>query len=396
MPGVLEGTRVLDMASMWATPLAGAYLADQGADVIKVEPIWGDNARRTFTSPPMANEESRAWPMVGRGKRGIALNISCPEGQEVIYRLVRTSDVLLTNFRLEAARRLGYDYETLQAINPRLVYVRVGAYGDSGPYAERRGYDRLLQALSGMMSQMVPDGPPLSAGVWAADMSTPWAVCYGICLALLDRERTGQGQTVETSLLHMALSMQAVDLVRAETESLSEAERNEYANQALFSPYQCRDGLWINLIVLSDGEFTSLCEALEAPHLSKDPMFAAPLDRAKSSQVLYELLSGLFATRTREEWLDALFRHDVPCAPTLSRNEVFGSSQISSNEMMVRLPHPEVGETEMVNVPVRLGDRPGKVWRRAPLLGEHTEEVLGEVGYSPEEIAAMKRNSTAR
>ena len=218
MPGVLEGIRVVDIASMWAAPLIGAYLADQGAEVIKVEPPWGDQARRTFSSPPLANGESRSWLVAGRGKRGVAVDISKPQGREIVYSLVRDSDVLITNLRPPVAQRLGYDYESLRAVNARLVFARVGAYGERGPYADKRGYDRLFQALSGMMRRSGPDGMPRNAGIWAADMSAPWAMCFGIVLALMDRERTGEGQEVSTSLLQMSMAMQAVDLVRADSE----------------------------------------------------------------------------------------------------------------------------------------------------------------------------------
>ena len=394
MPGVLEGVMVLDMASMWAAPLAGAYLADQGAEVIKVEPPSGDNARRTFSSAPMANGESRSWVVAGRGKRGIAVDIVRPEGQEIIFRLVKKSDVLLTNFRLAVARRLGYDYETLRRINPGLIYARVSAYGDKGPYAARRGYDRIFQALSGMMRQSDPDSPPLAAGVWAADMSSPWAACYGIALALLHRERTGKGQLVETSLLHMSLAMQAVDLVRAEGDSVGQKE--DYSNQALYQPYQCADGQWINIVVISDKEFEALCCAMEEPHLAKDPKFARALDRIKNGQVLYELLSGHFSTRPLHQWLEALQEHDVPCSPVLSRSEVFDSPQISANEFMARMEYPDVGSTEMVSVPVRLKERPGQITRRAPLLGEHTKEVLQEVGYTQDEVSSLFEKDIVR
>ncbi len=396
MTGVLEGIKVLDMASMWATPLAGAYLADQGADVIKVEPPWGDNARRTFSNQPMANGESRSWVVVGRGKRGIAVDIVRPEGREIILRLVKKSDVLLTNLRLAVAQRLGYDYEALRRLNPGLIYARVSAYGDKGPYATRRGYDRIFQALSGMMRQPAPDSPPVAAGVWAADMSSPWAVCYGVTLALLHRERTGKGQVVETSLLHMALAMQAVDMVRAEGERGSDGQGEDYSNQALYLPYQCSDGRWINIVVISDKEFEALCLALGEPHLTHDTKFTSALDRVKNGRVLYSLLSGLFSTRPLHQWLEALQQHDVPCSPVLSQDEVFDSPQVTANQFMTRMEYPDVGSTEMVSIPVQLKDQPGRVRRRAPTLGEHTKEVLEEVGYTPGEISALLEKGIVR
>ncbi|MEE9247772.1 MAG: CoA transferase [Dehalococcoidia bacterium] len=396
MSGVLEGIRVIDMASMWATPLAGAYLSDQGAEVIKVEPPWGDQARRTFSSRPMANGESRSWIMVGRGKRGIALDIACPEGREIVYRLVKNSDVLLTNFRAAVAHRLGYDYRTFHDLNPGLIYVRVNAYGDQGPYAERRGYDRLFQALSGMMRQPGPDQPPMAAGVWASDMSAPWAVCYGVALALLHRERTGEGQQIETSLLHMSLAMQAVDMVRVEREMQTEDPMESYANQALYLPYQCADGQWVNIVVISDREFEGLCRALEVSHLAKNPKFATALDRVRNGHILYEILSGVFSTLPLDHWLKLLQQHDVPCAPVLSRDQVFDSPQVQANRFMAKMEYPEVGATETVSIPLRLSGQPGGVKRRAPLLGEHTREVLAEAGCNAEEISRLFENGVVK
>ncbi len=391
MPGVLEGIRVLDIASMWAAPLIGAYLADQGADVIKVEPPWGDQARRTFSSPPLPNGESRSWLVAGRGKRGIAVDISKPEGKEIVYALVERSDVLITNFRPSVARRLGYDYESLREMNRGLVYAGVGAYGERGPYADKRGYDRIFQALSGMMRRSGPEGTPRNAGVWAADMSAPWAMCYGITLALMHREKTGEGQEVSTSLLQMSMAMQVVDLVRADSEVASGGESGEdYANQPLYLPYRCSDDEWVNIVVISDKEFQGLCEALDITHVLDDLRFSTPLGRIRHGDVLYQVLAGVFSTRPMGQWLKTLEEHDVPCAPVLNRSEVFNSPQVKANGFMAEAEYPGVGRAVMIDAPVRLGRMPGRVGERAPLLGEHTEEVLRSLGYSEERIKELK------
>ena len=392
MPGVLDGIRVLDIASMWAAPLIGAYLADQGAEVIKVEPPWGDQARRTFSTPPLPNGLSRSWLVAARGKRGIAVDIAKPQGKEIVYALVERTDVLITNFRPPVARRLGYDYESLKAVNRRLVYARVGAYGEKGPYAEKRGYDRIFQALSGMMRKSGPEGIPRNAGIWAADMSAPWAMCYGIALALMDREKTGEGQEVSTSLLQMSMAMQAVDLVRADSEMEAGGESGEdYANQPLYLPYQCSDGEWVNIVVISDKEFQGLCEALEIPDVLEDARFSTPLGRIQNGDVLFQVLSGVFSTRPLSEWLRILEEHDVPCAPVLSSNDVFNSPQIEANEFIAEVDYPGVGRTRMTNTPVRLSGKPGQVGARAPGLGEHTGQVLRELGYSAERIEELER-----
>ena len=392
MPGVLEGIKVIDIASMWAAPLIGAYLGDQGAEVIKVEPPWGDQARRTFSTPPLPNGLSRSWLVASRGKKGIAVDISKQEGKEIVYALVERSDVLITNFRPPVARRLGYDYESLRAVNKGLVYARVGAYGEKGPYAEKRGYDRIFQALSGMMRKSGPEGVPRNAGIWAADMSAPWAMCYGIALALMHREKTGEGQEVSTSLLQMSMAMQAVDLVRADSEVRSGGgSGEEYTNQPLYLPYQCSDGEWVNIVVITDKEFRGLCEALEIPDILEDARFSTPLGRIQNGEVLFQVLAGVFSTRPLSEWLSILEEHDVPCAPVLDANDVFDSPQIEANGFMAVLDYPGVGRARMIDTPVRLSGNPGEVGARAPGLGEHTESVLKELGYSTERIGELER-----
>ena len=392
MPGVLEGIKVIDIASMWAAPLIGAYLADQGAEVIKVEPPWGDQARRTFSTPPLANGLSRSWLVAGRGKRGVAVNISKPEGKKIVYALVERSDVLITNFRPSVAQRLGYDYETLRAINRGLVFARVGAYGERGPYAGKRGYDRIFQALSGMMRKSGPEGAPRNAGIWAADMSAPWAMCYGIALALMHREKSGDGQEVSTSLLQMSMAMQAVDLVRADSEMGSgEESGEEYANQPLYLPYECSDGEWVNIVVITDKEFRGLCEALEILDVLEDVRFSTPLGRIQNGEVLFQVLAGVFSTRPLSEWLEILEGHDVPCAPVLGASDVFDSPQVEANGFMAEVDYPGVGRTRMINAPVRLNGTPGEVGTRAPGLGEHTEQVLNELGYSEGRIGELER-----
>ena len=394
MPGVLEGVKVLDLASMWAIPLAGAYLADQGAEVIKVEPRGGDNARRTFSSSPMPNDESRSWIIVGRGKRSIAVDIGRPEGKEIVHRLVKWCDVVLNNFRLEGARRLGYDYESLRRINPSLIYARLSAFGDEGPFAGRRGYDRLFQAMSGMMRQTSPDSPPIASGVWASDMSTPWAICYGVTLALLHRERTGKGQEIETSLLHMAMAMQAVDMVQLDAESSPQNGDMEYAHQALYLPYKCSDGKWIDIVIISDREFASLCHALGEPHLAEDERFTTALGRTKNSGLLRELLDGIFSIRPLDQWLAVLQENDVPCAPVVNRKNVLQSEQVKANNYGLTLDYPGIGKTEMVNIPLRIKSNPGKVRRRAPLVGEHSREILEEAGFSSSEVKELFSSGT--
>ena len=386
----LDGVRVVEVCQVWAGPGAGMYLADQGADVVKIEPLWGDDARRVLTQRPIAGGESRAYLVVNRNKRGMAVDIATPEGREIVYRLVEKADVFIHNFRPGVETRLGYDYETLGAKNPGLVYVDLAAYGKSGPYAGYRGYDLLFQALSGLLTKRrTPDGAPMSSGIWAADCSTPMAVAYGVALALLTRHKTGRGQRVDASLLHMALAMQSVDLVRVEHEE-PEATETDYSRQALYSPYRCSDDKYLILVVLNNDQFHQLCRALQLDHLIGDPRYGSNLDRAQNSLELYSLVEGILSTRTRDEWLQVLEQHDVPSMPILEREEVFQHPQIRENQMLTIIDHPQAGQVEMFNIPVRLSETPGSIRRPAPTLGQHTEEILKELGYDDGGITKLR------
>ncbi len=386
----LDGIRVVEVAQVWAAPGAGMYLADQGADVIKIEPVWGDDARRVFTQPPLPNGESRSFLPLNRNKRGMAVDISRSEGQEIVYRLVDRADVFIHNFRPGVEDRLGYDYETLSQRNPGLVYAAISAFGKEGPYANRRGYDLLFQSLSGILSKRRDEeGIPVSSGVWVADSSAPIALAYGVALALLVRHRTGRGQKVETSLLHMALAMQTVDLVRTEAE-LVQRDETDFSRQALYSPYRCQDGGFVIMVVLSDQQFAGLCRALDLEHLLSDPDYADNLKRARKSEELHELISGMLSTRPRDHWLQVFEEADVPAAPVLEKEEIFTHPQIAANEMLAVQHHSQAGAVDMVNIPVRLSDTPGSLLSPAPAIGEDTEEVLWELGYDDAEVARLK------
>ena len=386
----LSGIRVLDISQMWAAPATAMYLADHGADVIKVEPLGGDEGRRTLTQPPVAGGESRAFLALNRNKRSLALDIRHPRGREVIRDLVRRADVLIHNFRPGVAERLGYDYPALRALNERLVYAWLTAYGSEGPLAARPGYDMLLQGLAGILARRrLPDGMPVSAGVWVADLSAPMELAYGIALGLLARERTGQGQLVTTSLLHAALAMQLGDLVRVEHEMERAEAGADYSAQAMYAPYRCGDNRFLVIVVVQDEQWRRLCLAVGRPDLAEDPRYATPYGRARQSADLSRILSDIFPTRDRDAWVTALAEADVPCAPILDPDQVLDQPQAVANGMLAVTAHPDAGRTVMVSQPVRLQGCDAPDVRPAPRLGEHTEEILRELGYSPAAIQEL-------
>jgi len=386
VPGALAGVKVLDLSQMWAVPGAGMYLADQGADITKVEPPWGDDARRLVTATPL-NGENRHFLLVNRGKRGIVVDITNPEGRGIVYRLIQGMDVLLHNFRPGVAERLGYGYETLRPLNPRLIYVAVTPFGVKGPYADKRAYDLVTQGLTGILSRRrMPDGTPIEAPVWVADCSAPMLIAYGVALALLARERTGRGQKVETSLLAAAIAMQSVEMVRG----VEEVNPTSYAVQAMFAPYRCRDGEWLVLVVANNEQWNRMCKVLGIAHVATDPAFSTALARSERSPELASILKAVFATKPRDEWLELLQAEEVPCAPVLDREEVFTHAQVLENELIVEVDHPRAGRLRLMGVPVRLSETPGALDLPAPAFDQHTDEVLRELGYTADEIRALR------
>jgi len=386
MPHALTGIKVIDVAINYAGPGSSTYLVDQGADVIKVERrIVGDTSRRSGNTP-FLKLNSYAFMALNRGKRSITLDITKPQGQEILRALARDTDVLVENFRPGVMERLSLGYDALSALNPRLIYGSLTAFGAKGPYANRAGFDRLAQGLAGAMYKRDAEGRPLPTGVWIADWGAPMLMAFGIMLALFARERTGRGQRVESSLMQAAIAMQFSQLTVVEDDPAPPREENP----AGYNSYRCSDGVFLNIGVYMPHQFKALCRALDLPHLADDPRLTDPLLRHELNAEVEPIVAALLATQPARVWEDILVEADVPCAPIVERARVPHEEQVLANEMMVPIEHPVVGRTHIVGTPVRLSETPSVELKSAPTLGQHTDEILEELGYSPEHIAELR------
>jgi formyl-CoA transferase len=384
----LAGLRVIDLTQAMAAPFCSMNLADMGADVIKVEPPAGEDMRRGSASK---NGHSGTFVTINRSKRGITLDLKQPAGVEVMHRLVKTADVFVQNYRPGAAGRLGVDYETLQAINPRLIYCSISGFGSTGPYASRGGYDLIAQGMSGIISVTGDeDGPPAKAGLPVSDLGAGLFGAYGILCALEHRERTAEGQLVDTSLLEAAMALTVWEAT--EYWVTGRAPRPLGSAHRLAAPYQAlraSDG-WFTVGANNDRLFEAFCRAIERPDLAADPRFTGGRDRLRHREPLIAEIDKTTATATRAHWLARLDAAGVPSGPINTYPEALADPHALARDMIVDLVHPGAGPIKALGVPVKLSDTPGAVDRAAPLLGQDNADVLTELGYSEAEQRSLK------
>jgi crotonobetainyl-CoA:carnitine CoA-transferase CaiB-like acyl-CoA transferase len=373
-----------------AGPFCGMLLADLGADVVKVEDTSSGDESRTW--PPHKDGESAAFLVINRNKRDMTLDLKAPEGVEVIKRMVAKADVLIENFRTGTMESFGLGYDALSAINPRLVYCSVSAFGRSGPRKDAAGYEALMQAFSGIMSITgEPDGAPVRCGVSFLDLTTGIFCAFGIVNALLHRARTGLGQRVDGSLLETAVTLLNY---HAEGYLLTGAQPKPLgSSHPSLSPYRnfkCRDGQWIFIAGANDRFWQRLAPALGLAHLAADPRFAVNIERVKHRRELEAALEAAIAQQDREQVLKALEEAGVPATPVNTVQQVMEDAQTAACSMIERVVHPRLGEIPVVGTPIKFSRmRPG-VRRPAPQQGEHTDEILAEHDYSTADIAALR------
>jgi crotonobetainyl-CoA:carnitine CoA-transferase CaiB-like acyl-CoA transferase len=385
--GALEGLRILDMSRVLAGPFCCMMLADHGADVIKVEPPGGDETRSW--GPPFVDSESTYYLAINRNKRSIVLDLGTAQARDIVRRLVSTSDVLVENFRTGTMQRWGLDYRHLAELNPRLIYLSISGFGRDGPYAGVAGYDGALQAFGGFMSiNGETGGEPLKAGIAVADLTTGLYGSQAILLALHARQTTGVGQQAEVSLLESLLS-----ILHPHTSNYLNAGvigKPHGNTHPTIAPYDLIPTADRSVFLPSgnDGQMRRLAEVIGRPDLATDSRFRTNQDRVAHRRELLEVLTGEFRKWPATELCRRLWDAAVPAGPVNSVDEVFADPQVLHRQMVQEVPHPGLskGVVRLAGFPVKLSASAPSARRHPPRLGEHTDEILAELGYTPAEI----------
>jgi crotonobetainyl-CoA:carnitine CoA-transferase CaiB-like acyl-CoA transferase len=406
--GPLDGVRVLELGHVMAGPVCGLMLGDMGADVVKIERLPGGDGTRGFV-PPEIGGESAAFMMLNRGKRGVALDLRDPRGVDVVRRLARRADVLIENFRVGTMERMGIGWESLHQENPRLVYCQITGFGRTGPLAERGGFDLIAQGYSGLMSitgeaagrTPVMPTKPMKIGAPVTDITAGILAAFGAAAALFERERTGEGRRVDTSLYEAAIAQTYWQSAIALASGVSPGPLG--SAHPLSAPYQAfrtADG-WINVGASNESTWARLTDAVGRPGLRRDPRFASNAERMRHVTELLDALEPIFAERTTERWLAELERAGVPAGPVASIGEMLEHPQTIAREMVIEVEHSQLGPVRALGAPVkttspREAARESTTHRRgAPVLGEHTREVLREAALTDTEIEGLERAGVA-
>ena len=385
MPLPLEGVRVLDFSSYIAGPYCPALLGDLGAEVIKIEPHRGDQTRYF---PSTLKGETRMFLGANRNKKGMVLDLKQKAAREIVYKLTQTADVVVENFRPGVSDRLHIGYAHLSAINPRLIYCSISGYGARGPMQTRPGFDQVLQAMTGIAASQGGEGAPQVQVGSVVDYYTATLAAYGVMAALFVRERTGVGQKVETSLLQGALAMQSGRFIWADHEGRDAKRDLAGGINRIFKTKQGH----IYISAHTETFWQSLCHTVGLSALGADPRYNSMSKRSQHVQQLVALVEQALQAKSAEEWEELLGAADVPCSFARPIEDMFEHPQVKALDMTAHVAHPVVGGMRMLGVPIHFSDMPSRQQQAAPVLGEHTEEILQDLGYTTEQVAALKRD----
>ncbi len=386
--GPLSGIRVVDVTQNLSGPMATMILGDQGADVIKIEPPGIGDFTRAMGGTKRG--VAPAFAVINRNKRSVALNLRDPRGLQLLKRMVARADLFVQNHRPGVAERIGIGEAALRAVKPDLVYVSISGFGESGPYADQRVYDPVIQAISGLaaIQSDVETGHPHMIRLIIPDKVTALTAAQAMTAALLARQRTGEGQHVRLAMLDAVIAflwpegMAAYTFVGNNRSSIRAAKARELI-------FETADG-YITAAANTDSEWQGMCRALERPQWLGDERFKTPVDRIRNADVRLEMTAELLKTRSSAAWLERLRANQVPCAPVLSREEMLHNAQVVANQIIVESEHPHAGPMRQPRPAARFERTPAALSRFAPLLGEHTDEVLAEAGVASDELAALR------
>jgi len=387
--GALGRFRVIDLTQVRAGPNCVKQFADFGADVIKVEPPDSIPRGELYVGA----RDGADMQNLHRNKRSITLNLKAPQAREALLRLVATADVVVENFRPDVKVRLGLDYDTLRAVNPRVVLVSISGFGQDGPYRHRPGFDQIIQGMCGLMSATgAPEGGPMRAGAAVVDVTAGLYAAIGALTALLERETSGQGQWVQISLLHAGIGLMDFQAARYLVDgAVAIRVGNDHPTSMPTSAYRTRDG-YLNIGAGGDDMWRRLCEALGQPELASQPRFADDPSRVRNRSELNAILNELFAARTTDEWVGVLDSADVPCGPIYAMDQVFADPQVRHAGIAESVVHPTRGEIDLISQVVRLQRTPAQISFPLEDKGASTEAVLSEIGLGPAEIASLREH----
>jgi len=388
-PGPLRGMRVLELAQIMAGPTCGMLLADMGADVVKVEKLPGGDDSRSY-SEPRVNGESAPFMMLNRNKRGIAIDLKKPAGRDVLLRMVRSADVLIENYRRGTLEKLELGYDVLSKTNPGLIYCAISGYGRDGPFGDKGGFDLIAQGFAGLMAITgEPGGPPVKTGPPVADINAGILAAVGILAAYAHKQKTGKGQVVDTSLMEAALQQTYWHAAIYFATGVSPGPTG--SAHLLTAPYQAfaaSDG-WLNIGGANQANWERIAVVLGHPEWCDDPRFISNSARMQNLGALTEAMRPILATRTRTEWIAAFDAAGVPAGPVHSIGEALEHPQTRARRMVVDVDHPQAGRTHALGCPIHFSATPTRVDRAAPVLGEHTRELLADYGYAPQDVDAL-------